>query len=59
MVFAIEFAESATNEYLRKQRYVLLEENDYLADQEELVKLRAEVERLSEELGHEQGWISI
>lgn len=36
MVFALEFIGS-------KKRYVVLTEDDYLADQEELVRLRAEI----------------
>lgn len=42
MVFGIEFMETPGNRpYTRKQRFVVLEENDYLGDQEALVKLRA------------------
>lgn len=41
MVFAIEFGTGRTS-----KRYVVLEEDDYLADQEELKELLAEVEKL-------------
>jgi hypothetical protein len=59
VVFCVEYTDPKAGYLGMCPRWVVLQEDDYLADQEELVKLRAEVERLSEELGHEQGWISI
>ena len=50
MVFAIEFKESEVNRYTREHRYILLEEEDYLGDQEALRKLREEVDAQEIEL---------
>lgn len=51
MVFAIEYKETETNRYTRKQRYIVLQEDDYHADQEELERLRVIVSGLGEWAG--------
>jgi hypothetical protein len=48
MVFGIEFMPTPSNEYTRKQRYVLLTEDDYHADQEKIKDLEWELDRMTE-----------
>jgi len=51
MVFAVEFMETPSNQYTRRQRYVVLTEDDYLVDQAELALARDEIEHLRVTIG--------